>query len=99
MKYLNPTGRSSYGIGICARCSRKFFLDQLSPDVNAPGLLVCKDDSDVLDPWRLPARAPDEVTLMYARPDEPLTGTSASPAAGGFAWYGVRLPWIIGGWL
>jgi len=96
--FLNPTGRSTYGIAICGRCSKKFFLDELSADPNAPGLMVCRDDLDELDPYRLPMRPTEDVTLEFVRPDEPLDGT-APASAGDFAWYGVRLPWVIGGWL
>lgn len=71
-RFLNPTGRQTYGIGICARCSKKFFLDQLDEDPNSPGLLVCKEDLDQLDPWRGPQRESEVVTLEYSRPDDPL---------------------------
>jgi len=100
-RYLNPSGRSSYGIAICARCSKKFFLDQLSPDPNAPGLMVCDRDLDDLDPYRLPARQSEDITLAFVRPDEPLiVGASAETTpSSGLEFYGVRLPWIPGGWL
>lgn len=68
--WLNPKGRASYGLAICARCARKFFLDQLSSDPNAPGLMVCAKDRDVLDPWRLPAPTPENISLAYVRPDD-----------------------------
>jgi len=71
-RYLNPRGRTTYGLGICGRCSRKFFLDQLQPDGNSPGLMVCRKDRDDLDPYRLPARQTEEITLPFVRPDEPL---------------------------
>lgn len=67
--FLDPTGKTTYGIGICARCSQKFSLDDLYPDINYPGLMVCKEDSDVLDPYRLPARISEQVSLPFARPD------------------------------
>lgn len=68
-KYLDTSGNSTLGIGICARCSLKFPLGELHPDPNAPGLLCCTDDLDVLDPYRLAPKKPDPITLMYARPD------------------------------
>jgi hypothetical protein len=74
--YLNPKGRATYGIGICARCSRKMFLEDLSPDPNSPGLMVCEKDKDVLDPYRLPARQTEQITLPFNRPDLRLTGPS-----------------------
>lgn len=67
--FLDPRGRSTYGIGICARCSRKMFLEELSPDPNSPGLMVCREDLDVLDPYRLPARETEQITLPFNRPD------------------------------
>lgn len=98
--FLNPTGRSTYGIALCARCSKKFFLDELSADPNFPGLMVCRDDLDQLDPYRLPMRQTEDITLEFVRPDEPLTSGASSSSSSSLAWYGVRLPWVIaGGWL
>src|SRR5580692_3126199 len=74
--FLDPRGRATYGIGICARCSRKMFLEELSPDPNSPGLMVCEEDKDVLDPYRLPARQTEQITLPFCRPDVPLTDPS-----------------------
>jgi hypothetical protein len=54
--YLDTRGRSTLGIGLCARCSRKFSLDDLHSDPNFPGLMVCVADLDDFDPYRLPAR-------------------------------------------
>lgn len=71
-RYLNPEGRGIYGIGICARCSRKFFVDELYTDPNN-GLRVCKEDIDIFDPWRLPSRRDEVIALRYPRPDVPLT--------------------------
>jgi len=68
--YLDTTGRTTLGIGICARCSRKMSLDDLQSDPNFPGLRVCKEDLDMFDPYRLPARQPEDITLRYPRPDE-----------------------------
>lgn len=67
--YLDTTGHSTLAIGICGRCSRKFPLDELVEDGNAPGLRVCKADRDEYDPYRLPARQPENITLQFARPD------------------------------
>ena len=67
--YLDTRGRSTLGIGLCARCSRKFSLDDLHSDLNFPGLMVCKDDLDEFDPYRLPARQTEDITLRFVRPD------------------------------
>jgi hypothetical protein len=68
-KFIDPTGQPTYGIGICARCSRKFPLAELFPDPNFPGLMVCKDDLDEYDPYRLAPRTPDQIVLPFTRPD------------------------------
>lgn len=70
--YLDTRGKTTLGIGICGRCSRKFSLDDLQPDPNTPGLMVCRVDLDQFDPYRLPARQPDQITLRFTRPDVPL---------------------------
>lgn len=72
--FLDPTGKATYGIALCGRCSRKMFLQDLFPDPNAPGLMVCAEDLDVLDPYRLPARQTEQINLPFVRPDRDLTG-------------------------
>ena len=67
--YIDPTGEPTYGIGLCARCSRKFPLAQLQPDPNYPALMVCSDDVDDYDPYRLAPRQPDQIVLPFVRPD------------------------------
>ena len=70
--YLDTRGLSNLGIGICDRCSRKMSLTMLMSDPNSPGLRVCKEDLDQLDPYRLPPRQPDTITLPFVRPDAPI---------------------------
>jgi hypothetical protein len=76
-KFLDTRGNSTLGIGICARCSRKFPIGELRSDPNFPNLMVCKEDSDQYDPYRLAPRAPDQIVLPFVRPDLPL---NTSPA-------------------
>lgn len=71
--FLDTSREPTCGIGICGRCSAKLPLAQLTPDPNSPGLLVCRDDLDVLDPYRLPARQTEQINLPFARPDVPIT--------------------------
>ena len=80
--FLDTTGNSSLAIGICGRCSRKFPIGELVSDPNYPGLRVCRVDADAYDPYRLPARQPENIALRYARPDTPLYegGPSLVPA-------------------
>lgn len=49
------------------------------PDPNSPGLMVCKDDLDDLDPYRLPPREPDNLNPLFVRPDVPLTDFGPEP--------------------
>jgi len=68
--FLDTTGNSTLGIALCARCSRKFPLGELRPDPNYPSLMVCVDDRDQFDPYRLAPRAEDRINLPFVRPDE-----------------------------
>lgn len=74
--FLDTRGRDSLAIGICGRCSRKFPIGDLMPDPNYPGLRVCRKDLDEFDPYRLPARQPENITVRFPRPDVPLDGHS-----------------------
>ena len=67
--FLDTRGLAYAGIGLCDRCSRKFPIGELMPDRNYPGLRVCRDDLDDLDPYRLPARQTERITLPFVRPD------------------------------
>ena len=77
--FLDPTGNSTYGIGICARCQKKMFLHELHSDPNTPGLKVCIDDLDDYDPYRLAPRQADRITLPFYRPDRDLTAGGPNP--------------------
>lgn len=98
-EYLNTLGRTRLAIGICGRCSLKFALDDLSPDPNYPGLLVCGTPgamtgqgtwiggsgcSDMYDPYRLPPRETEDITLEMPRPDTLLILTLAQSEADEF---------------
>lgn len=86
--WLDPTGRSTFGIGICARCSRKFSLEDLHSDPNTPGLKVCIEDLDDYDPYRLPARQTEDIHLRFNRPDVSLS--SGGPIPNTTSLFGVR---------
>ena len=78
--FLDPSGESTFGIGICARCSRKMKLEDLYDDPNATGLKVCLDDLDDFDPYRLAARPTEEINLLYVRPDRQLNDLGGDPS-------------------
>ena len=67
--FLDTRGLAWAGIGICDRCSRKFPIGELMSDPNSPGLRVCRVYVDELDPYRLPARQTERITLPFVRPD------------------------------
>jgi len=71
--YLNTRGMASVAIAVCDRCHTKQPYSKLVADGNSPGLRVCPQCSDKLDPWRLPARQSENITIEHPRPDEPLT--------------------------
>lgn len=70
--FIDTTGNSNLGIGICDRCRTKRALVDLKPDGNRTGLVVCEDCSDELDPYYLPPRRAESIHLPFVRPDEPL---------------------------
>ena len=63
---------STVAIAICDRCRRKVYLRELTADRNSPGLRVCRYCNDVKDPWRLPARQTENISLRHPRPDTDL---------------------------
>ena len=67
-RYLNPRSGTHLAIAICDRCQSKVPYNALRPDGNSPGLRVCRSCWDVKDPWRLPARRPDRISLKNPRP-------------------------------
>lgn len=66
--FLPVRTKGSAAIALCARCQKKFYYDELVQDPNN-GLWVCKADQDQLDPWRLPARITEDISLQHPRPD------------------------------
>lgn len=70
---MTGTAAGDLAIAICARCSRKKPYTSLRPDGNSPGLRVCNDGCwDPIDPYRLPARQTESISLQFPRPDTPL---------------------------
>ena len=71
-RYLTPHGQGKVAIAVCGRCNLKVPYNALKRDGNTPGLYVCPECRDSKDPYKLPARAPENITLHHPRPDEPL---------------------------
>jgi hypothetical protein len=59
---------ASVAIAICTRCSFKVPYDSLKKDPNTKQM-ICESCVDLYDPWRKPARRPENITLQYPRPD------------------------------
>lgn len=79
--FLDTSGNARLSVAICGRCSLKFPIDELIPDLNSPGLLVCRDDADDLDPYRLPPRETEDITITMPRPDLPLGIAAVIPGS------------------
>ena len=69
-RFLNTEGNASIAIFICDRCRFKRPIIEARPDPNFPGLKVCQQGcADQKDPYRLPARKTERITLQFPRPD------------------------------
>lgn len=68
--FLDTRGYSDIAIAVCDRCKMKRPHAELSKDPNFPGLMVCEHGcKDQFDPYRLPARKTERITLRFPRPD------------------------------
>lgn len=69
-RFLNTLGYTDIAIAICDRCKMKRPHAEMRSDPNFPGLQVCGQGcQDELDPYRLPARQTERITLRFPRPD------------------------------
>ena len=65
---LDTLGNSIISIAICDRCRMKRAYVDLSQDPNFPGLRVCNEGcKDEFDPYRLPARQPEKISIRLDR--------------------------------
>lgn len=71
--FLPPRTSPNAAIAICGRCRMKKYATDLKSDPNVPGLRVCSGCADVLDPYRMAPRQPENIVINYPRLDEPLT--------------------------
>ena len=69
-KFLNTEGNASLAIFICDRCKMKRPISEAQADPNFHGLRVCQQGcADQVDPYRLPARKTEKITVRFPRPD------------------------------
>ena len=68
--FLDTLGYSDIAIAICDRCKMKRPHAVMRNDPTFPGLRVCNEGcADQLDPYRLPARKTERITIRFPRPD------------------------------
>ena len=68
--FLDTRGYSDIAIAICDRCRMKRPHAVMRSDPNFPGLQVCDQGcADQFDPYRLPARKTEKITIRFPRPD------------------------------
>ena len=68
--WLDTLGNTVLSVAICDRCKRKVAYSDIRPDGNIPAIRVCGDGcSDQFDPYRLPARQSEKISLRFPRPD------------------------------
>lgn len=69
-RFLDTTGYSDIAIAVCDRCKMKRPHAVMRSDPNFPGLQVCNEGcADEFDPYRLPARKTEKITIRFPRPD------------------------------
>jgi hypothetical protein len=82
-KYLTPRAvGGTMAIAICYRCQMKMYAGDLKKDPNT-GAYYCEDCVDIFDPWRLPSRQTENITVRHPRPDVSIAtdGTTVEPPA------------------
>lgn len=65
--------------GICDRCKLRMNLVDMVSDCDSPGLRGHPRCMDMCDPWKLPPRMTEDITLQNPRPDERLVLSIQSP--------------------
>lgn len=68
-KFLNTRGQPVLSPYICDRCKLRGTFSEMMNDPDKQGLWVHKDCADELDPWKLPPRQSEDVTVPNPRPD------------------------------
>ena len=69
-RFLDTFGNTTLSIAICDRCKMKRAYSDIRSDGNIPAIRVCGNGcSDDFDPYRLPARQPEKISLRFPRPD------------------------------
>lgn len=67
--FLNTMGKSILSPAICDRCHIRGAAADMITDPDKPGLFVHKHCADQYDPWKLPPRQADKISIDHPRPD------------------------------
>jgi hypothetical protein len=84
-RFLDTLGFSDIAIFICDRCKMKRPHAEARNDPNFPGLRVCGQGcADEKDPYRLPARPTERITIRFPRPDVSVATNPNNLITGGY---------------
>lgn len=84
-RFLDTLGFSDIAIFICDRCKMKRPHAEARSDANFPGLRVCGQGcDDQKDPYRLPARPTERITIRFPRPDVSVATNPNNLITGGY---------------
>jgi hypothetical protein len=87
-KFLDTLGNSDIAIAVCDRCKMKRAHSVMRSDPNFPGLQVCDQGcADQFDPYRLPARKTERITIRFPRPDLSVAVENNQLITGGYGAY------------
>jgi hypothetical protein len=90
--FLDTRGYSTIAIAVCDRCKMKRPQAELRADPNFPGLQVCGQNcADEKDPYRLPARKTERITLRFPRPDVSVATNPNALTTGEYGGYVISL--------
>jgi len=85
---LDTRGYSDIAIAICDRCKMKRAHAVMRSDPNFPGLRECDQGcADQFDPYRLPARRTEKITIRFPRPDADIAVTNPDIVTTGYGGY------------
>jgi len=68
-RYLPCKSGASLAIAECPRCHFKVYYADMEKDPNTK-MWMCPKCKDQYDPYRLPARKPENITLYHPRKEE-----------------------------
>lgn len=72
--YLTPKSvGGTMATAICYRCQKKMYAGDLRKDPNNQNY-YCSECVDIYDPWRLPARRAEDISVAHPRPDTEIEG-------------------------